>query len=60
MRVILSADDFARSHQRNLAIDNAMRNGLIKSAALMVNSEYTDEAIRLAIWGGILKTSTVI
>lgn len=59
-RVILSADDFGRTHERNLAIDFAMKHGLIKSAALIMGSEFTDEAIAFARWGGTLKTFIVI
>ena len=50
-KVIISADDFGRSHERNLAIDYAMRHSLIRSAALIVGSQFTDEAISLAIRG---------
>ena len=58
-KIILSADDFGRSHERNLAIDYAMKHGLIKSAALIMGSEFTDEAINFAA-GGTLKTYIVI
>lgn len=54
MKIILSADDFGRSHSRNLAIDEAMKKDLIKSTALMINSDYTLEAIKLARGGGYL------
>ncbi len=55
MKLIISADDFARSHERNQAIDFAMREGLICSAALMINSDYTKEALELAYKGGYLE-----
>ena len=54
MNAIVSADDLGRSHERNLAIDYAMKNGLIYSAGLLVNSLYTDEAIELAKQGGYI------
>lgn len=53
-KIILSADDFGRSHERNLAIDYAFKNGLIKSAALLVNSDFSDEAARMAHEGGYI------
>lgn len=53
-KVILSADDFGRSHDRNLAIDYAMRHALIRSTGLIVGSQFTDEAISLAIKGGYI------
>lgn len=52
-KIILSADDFGRSHERNLAIDTAFKNGFIKSAALLVNSEFSEEAAKMAHEGGI-------
>lgn len=51
--IILSADDFGRSHERNMAIDYAFKNGLIKSAALLVNSDFLDEAVKMAHEGGV-------
>ena len=51
MKIILSADDFGRSHSRNVAIDVAIKKSLIKSAALMINSDYTEEALKLARGG---------
>lgn len=53
-KIILSADDFGRSHERNLAIDYAFKNGLIKSAALLVNSDFSDEAAKMARGGGYI------
>lgn len=52
--IILSADDFGRSHERNMAIDYAFKNGLIKSAALLVNSDFLDEAVKMAHEGGYI------
>ena len=41
----------ARSYEKNIAIDYAMRNRLVCSAALIMGSKYTDEAIELAFRG---------
>ena len=54
MKVILSADDFGRSHEMNLAIDYAMRNKMVYSTALIMGSEYTQEAVDMAIAGGYI------
>ena len=54
-KIILSADDFGRSHERNLAIDYSFKHGLIKSAALLVNAKYTSEAVEMAKEGGYVE-----
>lgn len=54
-QIILSADDFGRSRERNMAIDHAFRHGLIRSAALIVNTEFTQDAVNKAIDGGYLQ-----
>lgn len=54
MNVILSADDFGRSFERNEAIDMAFRQGLIKSAALLINTPYTQDAVDKAFRGGYI------
>ena len=54
MKIIISADDFGRSPERNKAIDEAFKAGLIKSAGLLVNAKYTAEAIYMAKEGGYL------
>lgn len=51
--IIISADDFGRSIERNEAIDQAFRQGLIKSAALMINTPYTQDAVNKSIRGGV-------
>lgn len=51
-KIIITADDFGRSHERNLAIDYAYKEGLISSIGLLINSKYTSEAIDLARKGG--------
>ncbi len=54
MIVILSADDFGRSHSMNLAIDYAMRNHLVFSTALLMGSEFTSEAVEMAFDGNYI------
>lgn len=54
MKVIVSADDFGRSKERNRAIDLAFKKGLIESAALMVSTDFTQEAIWKAKMGGYI------
>ena len=49
-RVILNADDFGKSPQRNQAIDDAFKQGLINSAGLIVTGQYLQEAIDYAVW----------
>lgn len=51
--IIINADDFGRSIERNNAIDYAFKHGLIGSAALIVNSLYTQDAVYKAIRGYI-------
>lgn len=55
MKVILSADDFGRSHSMNIAIDYAMRNHMVCSTSLIMGSEFTNEAIDMAISGGYIQ-----
>ncbi|MBR4560702.1 MAG: ChbG/HpnK family deacetylase, partial [Bacteroidales bacterium] len=55
MKIIVCADDFGRSQERNKAIDEAFRLGLIKSAGLLVNAKYTQEAVDLALAGGYIQ-----
>ena len=54
MKIILSADDFARSHEMNLAIDYVMRNGIVYSTSLIMGSEFTEEAAEMAFEGGYI------
>lgn len=58
--VVINADDFGRSIERNNAIDNAFKCGLIGSVALMVNTQFTQDAVDKAVAGGILIAFTVI
>ncbi len=55
MKIILSADDFGRSHEMNMAIDYAMRNHMVCSTALLMGSEFTEEAVGLAFAGGYIQ-----
>ena len=55
MNIILCADDFGRSMNRNLAIDFAFKHNMIKSAGLIVSSKYTYEAVSLASTNGYLR-----
>ena len=51
-RVFLSADDFGRSKQRNKAIDKSFKNGLIKSAGLIVTGQHLQDAVNQMEEGG--------
>lgn len=53
-RIIICADDFGRTQDRNKAIDWAMRKKIVQSTGLLVGSEYTNEAIMLARNGGYI------
>ena len=57
--IVINADDFGRILERNDAIDNAVKCGLIGSITLMVNSLYTQDAVNKAIKGGMLIVSIV-
>lgn len=48
VRLIVNADDFGRSHRRNLAIIEAHRQGILTSASLMPGGAAFDEAVVLA------------
>ena len=54
LRVILNADDFGKSPERNRAIDDAFKQGLIKSAGLIVTGCNLQNAIDLANDGGYM------
>ena len=55
MKIIVSADDFGRQHSMNLAINTAMTKGMVFSTALIMGSEYTQEAVDLAFQGGYIQ-----
>lgn len=44
-KIILNADDFGRSLDRNRAIDDSFKQGLIRSAGLMLTTEYLQSAL---------------
>lgn len=54
-QVFLSADDFGRSPNRNKAIDDSFKRGLIKSAGLIVTGQYLQDAVKLMNDGGYVK-----
>ena len=51
-KIILNADDFGRSLERNKAIDDSFRQGLIRSAGLIVTGKYLQNAIDYINVGG--------
>lgn len=52
-QLIINADDFGKSLERNRAIDDAFKQGLICSAGLIVTGQYLQSAINQANGGGI-------
>ena len=48
MKLILNADDFGLSQSVNKGIVECLQNGLVTSTTMMMNTPYTDEAIKLA------------
>lgn len=48
MKLIVNADDFGRNEQRNSAIDFCMKKGYCSNASLIINTEYTAQAIELS------------
>lgn len=48
VKIILNADDFGKSPERNRAVHDAFAQGLISSAGLIVTGRYLPEAIELA------------
>ena len=47
-KIVVNADDFGMSVNKNIAIDQMMRKGVCTNASLVVNMNYSDEAVRLA------------
>jgi predicted glycoside hydrolase/deacetylase ChbG (UPF0249 family) len=45
MKIILNADDFGKSPERNRAIDDSFKLGLIRSAGLIVTGKYLQDAV---------------
>lgn len=54
-KVFLSADDFGRSPNRNKAIDESFKKGLIKSAGLIVTGQYLQDAVSQINRGGYVE-----
>ncbi len=54
-QVFLSADDFGRSHKRNLAIDKSFKKGFIKSAGLIMTGQYLQDAVNMMRVGGYVE-----
>lgn len=52
MKIILNADDFGRSKERNQAIDDAFKQGLISSAGLIVTGKDLQDAVDYINKGG--------
>ena len=48
MKLILNADDFGLSQSVNKGIIECLEEGLVSSTTMMMNTPYTDEAIKLA------------
>ena len=45
VKIILNADDFGKSVERNRAIDDSFKQGLIRSAGLIVTGKHLQEAV---------------
>ena len=55
VRIILNADDFGKSKERNRAINEAFKKNMISSAALIVTGKYLPEAIDYINQGGYVE-----
>lgn len=55
VRIIINADDFGRSIERNKAIDDSFKQGLIRSAGLIVTGNNLQNALDLMDSGGYTK-----
>ena len=51
-KVIVNADDFGMSHEKNVAIDELMQNGICTNTSIVVNMEHTEEAVKMAFESG--------
>ena len=54
VKVIINADDFGKIPERNRAIDDCFKQGLISSAGIIVTGKYCQDAVNQAINGGYL------
>lgn len=55
VKIILNADDFGKSIERNRAIDDSFKQGLIRSAGLIVTGKHLQEAVDYINKGGYVK-----
>ncbi len=55
VRLIINADDFGKSIERNRAIDDSFKQGLIRSAGLIVTGKHLNEAIDYMNEGGYVE-----
>ena len=55
VKIILNADDFGRSAERNRAIDDCFKQGLITSAGLIVTGKYLQDALNYINSGGYVE-----
>lgn len=55
VRIILNADDFGKSLGRNRAVDDSFRQGLIRSAGLIITGKHLQEAVDYMNKGGYVK-----
>lgn len=55
VKIILNADDFGKSVERNRAIDDSFKQGLIRSAGLIVTGKHLQEAVDYMDKGGYVE-----
>ncbi len=48
MKIILNADDFGMTHEANLGIEKAMKEGYCSQTSIVTNTNYFDEAAEIA------------
>lgn len=48
LRIIVNGDDFGRTHEANLGVEKAIKEGYISQTSVMVNMNYFDEAVEIA------------
>ena len=55
VKLIINADDFGKSKERNRAINDSFKQGIIFSAGLIVTGQYLQEAVEYINNGGYIK-----
>ena len=55
VQIILNADDFGKSTERNRAIDDSFKQGLIRSAGIIVTGKHLQEAVDYMNKGGYVE-----